>query len=656
MAKNKTKKKASYRKVTAPAKPEKADSAAAPPSGTWHAARETLESIVIAFVLAFLFRTFEAEAFVIPTGSMSPSLLGQHKDVECTECGYRFRTTASTEQDEEALQQMAIMNNPRNSLREREESRQALRARDTVAGVCPMCRQMMPFRIDLPNHLPRFLDVENAENHRTYPGDRILVNKYGYSGNEPERWDVVVFKFPGNGEMNYIKRLVGLPGERLRLYQGDLFLRPLGTDEPFEIERKPADKVRAMLQPVHDTDYDAAHLYEAGWPLRWSAGEGWDIDAEAGELTVAQTFSITANATEDSPAWLRYQHFVPKPKDWSLVRAFHETGDYLNLSKEVWQNQIKPELISDFNPYNANLLRKHLNEGHVEVEPFQYGAQWVGDLAVRAEVEVGHAEGALLLDLVEAGRHFTCRVDLSTGKATFSIEGVDDFSPTAQTPIEGTGSYELLFANVDDQLLLWVDGNLVEIEGATYGERELGPRENWIPETSEEDPGDLAPVGIGAEGAEVTVSRLEVLRDIYYIAVDENDARFNTPKAFLEYLPPDESMTTTDGNYLRRLDDPREVFTNPDTWQRFTTRRDREFSLEKDQFFVLGDNSPASQDCRLWNVKNPSNGGRPGGAYLDRRMLTGEAVCVFWPHSWGAIPGLPKLPGFPNFRDMRIVR
>ena len=37
--------------------------------------RETIESIVVAFLLAFLFRTFEAEPFVIPTGSMAPTLL-----------------------------------------------------------------------------------------------------------------------------------------------------------------------------------------------------------------------------------------------------------------------------------------------------------------------------------------------------------------------------------------------------------------------------------------------------------------------------------------------------------------------------------------------------------------------------------------------------
>ena len=38
--------------------------------------RETVESVVVAFVLALLFRSFEAEAFVIPTGSMAPHAHG----------------------------------------------------------------------------------------------------------------------------------------------------------------------------------------------------------------------------------------------------------------------------------------------------------------------------------------------------------------------------------------------------------------------------------------------------------------------------------------------------------------------------------------------------------------------------------------------------
>ena len=71
----------------------------APTAQQSHAAaiRETIESIAIAFVLAFLFRTFEAEAFVIPTGSMAPTLMGRHKDLECPQCGYNFQVSASEE-------------------------------------------------------------------------------------------------------------------------------------------------------------------------------------------------------------------------------------------------------------------------------------------------------------------------------------------------------------------------------------------------------------------------------------------------------------------------------------------------------------------------------------------------------------------------------
>lgn len=71
-------------------------------------------------------------------------------------------------------------------------------------------------------------------------GDYIFVNKfsYGYSkyslpfspnlfsgrifGSDPERGDVVVFRFPPNPEIDYIKRLVGLPGDRIQVIEGVL--------------------------------------------------------------------------------------------------------------------------------------------------------------------------------------------------------------------------------------------------------------------------------------------------------------------------------------------------------------------------------------------------------------------------------------------------
>src|SRR5678815_1893207 len=52
--------------------------------------KETIESILIAFILAFIFRAFVVEAFVIPTGSMATTLLGAHMRMRCPDCGYSF--------------------------------------------------------------------------------------------------------------------------------------------------------------------------------------------------------------------------------------------------------------------------------------------------------------------------------------------------------------------------------------------------------------------------------------------------------------------------------------------------------------------------------------------------------------------------------------
>src|SRR5260221_5834945 len=58
--------------------------------------KETLESILVAFILAFIFRCFVVEAFVMPTGSMAPTLLGAHTRFQCPDCGYRFDVNYSS--------------------------------------------------------------------------------------------------------------------------------------------------------------------------------------------------------------------------------------------------------------------------------------------------------------------------------------------------------------------------------------------------------------------------------------------------------------------------------------------------------------------------------------------------------------------------------
>src|ERR1700722_19472005 len=68
--------------------------------------KETIESILVAFILAFIFRAFVVEAFVIPTGSMAPTLLGAHMRFQCPDCGWTFDVnySARSETEDEEMQ------------------------------------------------------------------------------------------------------------------------------------------------------------------------------------------------------------------------------------------------------------------------------------------------------------------------------------------------------------------------------------------------------------------------------------------------------------------------------------------------------------------------------------------------------------------------
>jgi signal peptidase I len=76
------------------------------------------------------------------------------------------------------------------------------------------------------------------EYHRFSPGgDRIMVTKYYYAFSPVDRFDVVVFKFPLNQSKNFIKRVVGIPEEDLRVHHGNIYVRRKG-EHAFRIARK----------------------------------------------------------------------------------------------------------------------------------------------------------------------------------------------------------------------------------------------------------------------------------------------------------------------------------------------------------------------------------------------------------------------------------
>ncbi len=64
--------------------------------------------------------------------------------------------------------------------------------------------------------------------------DFVLVNKMVYRLGEPERGDVIVFRYPPNPETTpYIKRVIGLPGDTIRVTNGTVFANDLPLTEPY---------------------------------------------------------------------------------------------------------------------------------------------------------------------------------------------------------------------------------------------------------------------------------------------------------------------------------------------------------------------------------------------------------------------------------------
>ena len=52
--------------------------------------RETLDMVVVVVVSVLLLKMYVVDAFVIPTGSMASTLLGDYKSVVCEQCGYEY--------------------------------------------------------------------------------------------------------------------------------------------------------------------------------------------------------------------------------------------------------------------------------------------------------------------------------------------------------------------------------------------------------------------------------------------------------------------------------------------------------------------------------------------------------------------------------------
>ena len=79
-----------------------------------------------------------------------------------------------------------------------------------------------PVRVEGTSMLPRLVDQ-----------DRLFINKFVYHFTAIERGDVVVFRYPRNQQISYIKRIVAVPGDRLRIERGKVYVNDQLLDEPY---------------------------------------------------------------------------------------------------------------------------------------------------------------------------------------------------------------------------------------------------------------------------------------------------------------------------------------------------------------------------------------------------------------------------------------
>jgi signal peptidase I len=556
-----------------------APSTAAEPARPRESHRETVEAIVVAFILALLVRGFEAEAFVIPTGSMAPTLMGRHKEITCPQCGHVYSVNASEEVEGFAAA------NPRIGR--------------VYTGICVNCRYQA--RVD---ETPSF------------KGDRILVMKFPYDlpwlpgSAPPRRWDVVVFRYPEEPEVSYIKRLIGLPGEELRIWFGDIYIKPPGGDA-FHLERKPLAHQRAMQMLVYDDAHRAAAVRDRPEWRRWSspsADQGWREESPG---------EFRAPGAGDDWAELRYRHLVPDPEQWEAI-----------LEQRDLPRPARATLITDFYSYNTNLTMDNssltsYHRGDQEAAWMQ--PHWVGDLTLSARLDVKATGGSVRFELIEGGVANRCEIDLTSGAARL-LHGDRALNPgQGPTAISGPGTYDLVFANVDNRLTLLVNGRPIFGDGLIY-EDESGTHP--APTAA-----DLSPVAIASRAASVAVSDLVVKRDIYYTLYP---GRSDYSSVWDQPYP---------GNPVELFD----VLSDPAQFAALGKLKSHEYPIGEDRYMMLGDNSPRSKDSRGWSNGDsdwdPTN---RASWEVPRSLLTGKAFFVYWPH------GVPLWPDLRINRDFRF--
>ncbi|MBI4187078.1 MAG: signal peptidase I [Chloroflexi bacterium] len=137
----------------------------------------------------------------------------------------------------------------------------------------------------LQSTVQSFIVVGYSMEPSLHQGQRLLVNKAASFLGEPERGDIIVFHPPDNGRADYIKRVIGLPGESVEIKDGMVYIHKdgqvLALEEPY-VKEHPRDNFEGGIIP--DGEYfllgdnrNNSSDSRRGWlvPRRNIIGKAW---------------------------------------------------------------------------------------------------------------------------------------------------------------------------------------------------------------------------------------------------------------------------------------------------------------------------------------------------------------------------------------------
>lgn len=609
--------------------------------------RDSVESVYVAIVLAFVLRAFMVEAFVIPTGSMANSLYGDHYELTCPSCGWRY----------------AYGRDGRNT---------------PGLARCPNCY----FRYGNASHADRSIEPKG--------GDRVLVLKYLYDFSSPQPWDVVVFKNPQNNRENYIKRLIGLPGEGIRILHGDIFVSRDGG-KSWRIRRKTPQAQRAMWQVVYDGDYPPSPLVSKEQDVpspRWQparkTSSRWDLKKGNGRV-LAFAGDERAEAIRFDPGYGAFRPFNgyndaetrslgydPQNDictDWNFSCVWCVESDKPSVLEAVFTCQEDHFRAVWESGGTVRLLHRRRDAAEDSWE--EWGRASVGSFLPNRGRQIALTNVDYCVEVWVDNRRVLQSTDEQyagpsrSGRDRPAAERIFRKAWSRATLRERKRQCERDIQAAEARLQQGVirSDHRAMLQEAVQREkrrlRVLEQREKWF-----DSPGIL----VSARGGPAALWHVKVHRDVFYTQSRLRDpsryvsAQTDPDSPVYEYfhrLAAKQKRGQASAGGLKPLDGGDFAAwgsqNNPIFLKDYPGRDDR------DEFFCLGDNSSQSHDGRSWEAAAPSlrlydENGLPiyQLGTVPRYNILGRAMLVYWPAGFR----LPILdwPLVPNVGKMRLIR